>query len=171
MEVILTQTIDTLGPEGAVVNVKPGYGRNYLIPQGKAVQATKAAMAARERNMAAIKARLDSERQGAEGVAKKLLGTTLTITMRSGEDNKLYGSVTSADIAEKLAEIGIKVDKRKIILDEPLKSLGEFTLSYKAGYQVLGEFKVLVTSLQAQEQTPAPTAPEPAAPEEAGTEE
>ncbi|MDR9502289.1 MAG: 50S ribosomal protein L9 [Desulfurivibrionaceae bacterium] len=171
MEVILTQTIDTLGQEGAVVNVKPGYGRNYLIPQGKAVQATKAAMAARERNMAAIKARLDSERQDAEGVAKKLLGTTLTITMRSGEDSKLYGSVTSADIAEKLAEIGIKVDKRKIILDEPLKSLGEFTLSYKAGYQVLGEFKVLVTSLQAQEQTPAPTAPEPAAPEEAGTEE
>ncbi len=171
MEVILTQTIDTLGPEGAVVNVKPGYGRNYLIPQGKAVQATKATMAARERNMAAIKARLDSERQGAEGVAKKLLGTTLTITMRSGEDSKLYGSVTSADIADKLAEIGIKVDKRKIILDEPLKSLGEFTLSYKAGYQVLGEFKVLITSLQAQEQTPAPRAPEPAALEEAGTEE
>lgn len=175
MELILTQTIETLGEEGAVVNVKPGYGRNYLIPQGKAVLATKAAMAVRDRNMAAIKARLENERGTAETIAKKLDGTTVTITMRSGEDNKLYGSVTSADIAEKLAELGITVDKRKIVLDEPLKSLGEFAISYKAGYQVVGEFRVLITSLNAQEETPAPAAAEPeaveAADEEAGADE
>ena len=79
MELILKQTIETLGEEGAVVNVKPGYGRNYLIPQGKAVLATKGAIAERDRNMAAIKARLDSERSGAEAVAKKLNGITITI--------------------------------------------------------------------------------------------
>ncbi len=171
MELILTQTIETLGEEGAVVNVKPGYGRNYLIPQGKAVLATKAAMVERDRNMAAIKARLESERQGAEAVAKKLDGTTVTIIMRAGEDNKLYGSVTSADIAEKLAELGITIDKRKIMLDEPLKSLGEFMISYKAGYQVVGEFRVLITSLETQEEAAAPEAVEPAKDAEAATEE
>ncbi len=153
MELILTQTIDTLGEEGALVNVKAGYGRNYLIPQGKAVLATKAAIVERDRNMAAIQARLENERGTAENIAKKLDGTTLTITMRSGEDNKLYGSVTTADIAAKLEELGITVDKRKILLEEPLKSLGEYTVSYKAGYQVVGEFRVLITSLNAQEET------------------
>ncbi len=170
MELILKQTIDTLGEEGAVVQVKPGYGRNYLIPQGKAVLATKTSMAERDRNMAAIKDRLDNERKGAEFVAKKLSGTTVTITMRSGEDNKLYGSVNSADIADKLAEIGIKIDKRKIMLDEPLKSLGEFAISYKAGYQVIGEFKVLITSLNAQPETPAAAEAEAEAEIEADTE-
>ncbi len=153
MELILTETIDTLGEEGALVNVKAGYGRNYLIPQGKAVLATKAAIVERDRNMAAIQARLENERGTAENIAKKLDGTTLTITMRSGEDNKLYGSVTTADIAAKLEELGITVDKRKILLEEPLKSLGEYTVSYKAGYQVVGEFRVLITSLNAQEET------------------
>ncbi|MEN8256691.1 MAG: 50S ribosomal protein L9 [Thermodesulfobacteriota bacterium] len=175
MELILTQTIDTLGEEGALVNVKAGYGRNYLIPQGKAVLATKAAMTERDRNMAAIQARLESERGNAEGIAKKLDGTTLTITMRSGEDNKLYGSVTTSDIAAKLEELGITVDKRKIMLEEPLKSLGEFTVSYKAGYQVVGEFRVLITSLNAQEEASEPVETEAVEEspevEEAGTEE
>lgn len=164
MELILTQTIDTLGEVGSLVNVKPGYGRNYLIPQGKAVLANKNAMAERERNMAAINARLATERKIAETIAKKLDGITLTIVMRSGEDNKLYGSVTNAEIAEKLAELGVTVDKRRIMLDEPLKSLGEFKISYKAGYQILGEFKVLITSLNQKEETPA-------APEETVAEE
>lgn len=171
MELILTQTIDTLGEEGAVVNVKPGFGRNYLIPQGKAVLATKSTMAERDRNMAAIKERLDSERTGAEFIAKKLTGITVTIPMRSGEDSKLFGSVNSADIAEKLAELGIKIDKRKIILDEPLKSLGDYLISYKAGYQIIGEFKVLITSLNVQPETPAPVAAKTEVVEEAAVEE
>lgn len=162
MELILTQTIETLGEEGALVKVKPGYGRNYLIPQGKAVLATKAAMIERDRNMAAIKARLENERGAAMTVAKKLSGATVTITMRSGDDNKLYGSVTTADIADKLAELGITVDKRKIMLDEPLKSLGDFKISYKAGYQVVGEFRLLITSQNTQAASAAPTAATPA---------
>ncbi len=172
MELILTQTIETLGEEGALVKVKAGYGRNYLIPQGKAVLATKNAMAERDRNMAAIKARLQSERSSAEAIAAKLNGSTVTIIMRSGEDNKLYGSVTSADIADKLAELGITVDKRKIMLDEPLKSLGEFIISYKAGYQVFGEFRVLITSSTPQPEVAKPAAVEPeAVEEEAATDE
>lgn len=158
MELILTQTIETLGEEGALVKVKPGYGRNYLIPQGKAVLATKSAMIERDRNMAAIKTRLENERGAAMTVAKKLSGATVTITMRSGDDNKLYGSVTTADIADKLAELGITVDKRKIMLDEPLKTLGDFKISYKAGYQVVGEFRVLITT-QAASAAPAAATP------------
>lgn len=157
MELILKQTIDTLGEEGALVNVKPGYGRNYLIPRGLAALATKAAMVERDRNMAAIQARLDAERNDAESIAKKIDGTTITITMRSGEDNKLYGSVTSSDLADKLAELSIAVDKRKILLDEPLKNLGEFNVSYKAGYQVFGEFKVLIVPFGAEKEPAAPT--------------
>lgn len=171
MELILKQTIDTLGEEGAVVNVKPGYGRNYLIPQGLAALATKAAMVERDRNMAAIQARLDAERKDAESIAKKIDGTIITITMRSGEDNKLYGSVTSSDLADKLAELGITVDKRKILLDEPLKNLGEFNISYKAGYQVFGEFKVLIVPFGAEKAPAAPSAPAEAAEEETSSDE
>jgi len=147
MELILKETIDTLGQEGELVNVKNGYGRNYLLPQGKAVMASAAAIAQRDQNMAAIQARLDQAQGIAQTLAKKLAGATVTIAMRVGEDDRLYGSVTSADIAEKLAELGIKVDKRKIILEEPIKALGTETVAYKAGYQVKAEFSVEVTAI------------------------
>lgn len=147
MELILKKTIDTLGEEGDIVKVKNGYGRNYLIPQQKAVPATKANLAILEQEKAAIETRKSSQREGAEALAKKLAGATVIIEQRTGEADKLFGSVTTADIAEKLADLGIEVDKKKILLDEPIKTVGETMVPVKVGYQVSAEVKVEVVPL------------------------
>ncbi len=152
MELILKETIDTLGPEGAIVDVKPGFGRNYLLPQGKAVIATKNAIMERDKNMAAIQARIDNERGTATVLAKKLAGSTVTITMRAGDDGRLYGSVTNADIADKLQETGITVDKRKLVVDGTIKALGQYNVQYKAGYQVTADFTLDIVSIDAKPQ-------------------
>lgn len=144
MELILKKTIDNLGEEGDIVKVKPGFGRNYLVPQQMAVPATKGNVAIFELEKVAIEARKLAQRTEAEGLAKKLAGVTISIGKRVGEGNKLYGSVTTGDIAEKLAEIGIQIDKRKIIMDESIKTLGQFNVLVKVGYQVNSEVKVEV---------------------------
>jgi len=146
MELILRKTVDNLGEEGDVVNVKPGFGRNYLLPQGIAVLANPGNMAVLEKERAAIEARKTSMRAEAEGIAKKVSGTTIVIEQRAGEDDKLFGSVTSADIAEKLASLGIKIDRKKIVLDEPIKTLGEYMVKIKIAYQVIAEVKVQVAA-------------------------
>ncbi len=150
MELILKETIDTLGPEGAIVDVKAGYGRNYLLPQGKAVLATKNALMEREKNLAAIQSRIDNERGTAEVLSKKLTGKELTITVRSGDDGRLYGSVTTIEIAAHLEEQGIKVDKRKIIVDGVIKAIGLYNVQYKAGYQVTADFTLNIVSVDAK---------------------
>lgn len=150
MELILKETIDTLGEEGDIVKVKDGYGRNYLIPQQKAVLATKSNMAILDKEKAAIETRKKEQREGAEALAKKIAGATVSIEQRAGEDNKLYGSVTSADIAAKLAELGIEVDKKKIVLDEPIKTIGVTMVPVKVGYQVAAEIKVEISALASE---------------------
>ncbi|OKY76683.1 MAG: 50S ribosomal protein L9 [Desulfobulbaceae bacterium DB1] len=151
MELILKKTIDTLGQEGDIVKVKPGYGRNYLVPHGMAVLANKANLAILEQEMSVIKARKEKERQAAEELSKKIGGATVVIEQRVGEENKLYGSVTSADIAQKLAEVGIVIDKRKIVLDEPIKTLGVTMVPCKTGYQMTTEIKVEIVPLSIAE--------------------
>ena len=151
MELILRETIDTLGEEGDIVKVKAGYGRNYLIPQGKAVMTTKANLATREQNIAAITSRKEKQRQVSESLDKKIAGLTVTIAQRVGEEDKLYGSVTSSDIAEKLKELGVEIDKRKILLDEPIKSLGETVIPCKTGYQMTSDIKVEIVPLKEEE--------------------
>lgn len=151
MELILRETIDTLGEEGDIVKVKAGYGRNYLMPQGKAVMATKENLATREQNVAVITARKEKQRQESETLDKKIAGLTVTIAQRVGEEDKLYGSVTSADIAEKMKELGVEIDKRKILLDEPIKSLGETVVPCKTGYQMTSDIKVEIVPLQEEE--------------------
>ena len=128
MELILKETISTLGQEGAIVNVKPGYGRNYLLPHGKAVLANAQNKAILERSLATIKAKLETERQKAEALSKKLAGITITIAQLSGDDSRLFGSVTSSDIHNKLTEMDIAIDKKQIVLADPIKTLGEFTV-------------------------------------------
>lgn len=142
MQLILKQTVENLGEEGDVVKVKPGYGRNYLMPQGMAISASKGNIAQLEIEKVAIEARKKLQREEAEGVAKKLEACTITIAMRAGDENKLYGSVTSSDLADKLAEQGIVIDRRKIVLDEPIKTIGETLVTVKVGYQVTAQFKV-----------------------------
>ncbi|MFH1217488.1 MAG: 50S ribosomal protein L9 [Pseudomonadota bacterium] len=151
MELILKKTIDTLGQEGDIVKVKPGYGRNYLVPHGMAVLANKGNLAILEQEMSVIKARKENERQAAEALSKKIGGATVVIAQRVGEENKLYGSVTSADIAQKLAELGITIDKRKIVLDDPIKTLGVTMVPCKTGYQMTTEIKVEIVPLSSGE--------------------
>lgn len=146
MELILKKTIDNLGEEGDIVTVRPGFGRNYLVPQQLAVAANKSNLAIFEIEKEAIEARKKAQRTEAEDLSKKLSGIVISISKRVGEEDKLYGSVTSGDIAEKLAGIGIQIDKRKILLDEPIKTLGEFMVSVKVGYQVNSQVKVEVTA-------------------------
>lgn len=147
MDIILKTTIDTLGEEGDIVKVKDGYGRNYLIPRQKAVLATKGNLAKFEQQKAAIEARKKRQRQESEALAQKIGGATVTIEQHTGEEDKLYGSVTSADIAAKLAELGIEVDKKKILLDEPIKTLGTTLVPVKIGYQMTAEIKVEIVPL------------------------
>ena len=152
MELILKTTIDTLGEEGDVVKVKDGYGRNYLLPQGKAVIASKSNLAILDKEREAIEARKLAMRKDAESMAKKVTGTTVIFEMRAGEGDRLFGSVTSSDIADKLASLGIEVDKKKINLEEPIKSLGESMVSIKVGFQTNAEVKVQVVPLVEKEE-------------------
>ncbi len=144
MELILKETISTLGQEGSIVNVKAGYGRNYLLPQGKAVLANAQNKALLEQNLATIKARLEQERQQSEGLSKKLAGITVTITQLAGSDSRLFGSVTASDIQQKLAEMDIAIDRKQIVLTDPLKTLGEFTVAIKVGFQMTADIIVKI---------------------------
>jgi large subunit ribosomal protein L9 len=146
MELILKETISTLGQEGALVNVKPGYGRNYLLPQGKAVLANAQNKAILDRSLATIKAKLESERQQAEALSKKLAGITVTIAQLAGDDSRLFGSVTSTDIHQKLTEMDIVIDKRQIVLADPIKRLGEYTVQIKVGFQMTTDIIVKIVS-------------------------
>lgn len=146
MELILKETINSLGREGDIVKVKPGYGRNYLLPKGKAVVANAENKAALEENRAAIEARVAEERKAAEGVAKKLSGISIEISQLAGEDERLFGSVTNADISEKLAEVDIIIDRRQIVLPDPIKNLGEFTVPVKVGFDITTDIQVKVVS-------------------------
>ncbi|HIP82106.1 MAG TPA: 50S ribosomal protein L9, partial [Desulfocapsa sulfexigens] len=142
------ETIDTLGREGDIVKVKAGYGRNYLLPQQKAVAASPANVAIFEKNQADIQARIQKETKAAEALAKKLDGTTLSIAMLTGSEERLFGSVTSSDIAKKLAEdTSVEIDKKNILLQEPIKELGENNVTIKVGFQTTVDITVAVVPL------------------------
>jgi len=144
MQVILRQRIDTLGDAGEIVDVKPGYGRNYLIPQGLAYEATEANKRRLEAERARSVAKEAETLQDAQKRAGSIEGVSLTFNARAGQEGKLFGSITSADIAEKLAEQGITVDRRQIELDEPIKSLGVTSVPIRLHPQVRPEVKVWV---------------------------
>jgi large subunit ribosomal protein L9 len=150
MEIILKKTVDTLGEEGDIVKVKPGYGRNYLIPKKMAVLANKANLALLEQEKAVIETRRDKQRQEAETLSKKISGSSITIQHLAGEEEKLFGSVTAADIAKKLAELDIQVDKKNVLLTEPIKTLGETIVPIKVGYQMTSDITVTIVPLETE---------------------
>ena len=152
MELILKETINSLGQEGDIVKVKPGYGRNYLLPQGKAVIANDENRAILEQNRADIEARLAGERKAAEALEKKISAITLEIAQLAGEDGRLFGSVTNSDISEKLAEKNITLEKRQIVLTDPIKSMGEYTIPVKVGFEINAVIKVNVVAQKADEE-------------------
>ncbi len=149
MELILKEAISSLGLEGDVVTVKPGYGRNYLLPQGKAVLATSANLSLLEKDKAAIEARRAQNQKQAEETAKKISGLTVVIEQLAGIDERLFGSVTTADICTKLAELNITLDKRQILLGESIKTLGETKVQVKVGFNVVAEFTLNVVPIKA----------------------
>ncbi len=149
MELILKQTITSLGFEGDVVTVKDGYGRNYLLPQGKAILATKESLKELEENKAALEAKRAAAQKQAEDIASKLSGVEVIIEQLAGEDERLFGSVTSSDICDKLAESDVKLDKRQILLNDPIKVLGENRITVKVGFNVTAEIIVKVVPLKA----------------------
>lgn len=150
MEIILKQTVDTLGLEGDIVKVKPGYARNYLVPQKIAVIADKANLAALEQEKSGIEARKAKQRQKDEALEKKLSGTVVVIEMRVGDENRLFGSVTASDIADSLAKLGIEVDRKKIQLPEPIKTIGDTMVQIKVGYQIATDITVQVVPKEAE---------------------
>jgi large subunit ribosomal protein L9 len=151
MELILKETISTLGLEGDIVTVKPGFGRNYLLPQRKAVLANRENRAILEQNKAAIEARRQNERKLAEDLSKKISGIEIIIEQLAGDDGRLFGSVTSADIADKFAAQGIAIDKKQIVLVDPIKTLGAATVQIKVGFQMTTDITVNVVPPSAKE--------------------
>jgi len=145
MEVILREDVESLGRRGEVVKVKSGYGRNFLLPQGLAMPVTEAnrVLIARERK--AYEARMAKEKVECEGLAERLGALRFIAPRKVGESDLLYGSVTSGDLAEFLAEKGIEIDKRKIQLEEPIKRLGDYEVKIKLHPEVVATVKVTVS--------------------------
>src|SRR5574338_683566 len=126
MQVILTQDVANLGKAGELVSVRPGYGRNYLVPNGYAVTATVTNKNRLEHEKAVIERRVAKERAQADEIATRINGMTLQFERQVGEDEKLFGSVTSRDIAEQLKKANVDIDHRWIQLDQPVKALGKY---------------------------------------------
>ena len=151
MEVILKEDVANLGHRGDVVKVADGYGRNFLLPRKLALQATLANKAVIEQMKEAAARRSATEKVQAQELVAKLEPLTLGFTRKSGENGQLFGSVTSADIAGELAAKGFEVDRRKIQLNEPIKSLGDFTISVKLHREVTAHLRVTVAADASQE--------------------
>lgn len=144
MQVILRDALGKLGRAGDIVSVKPGYARNYLIPKGLAYEATDANVRRIEREKVQVEQRANEQLSDARGRAAALEGVSVTFNARAGDEGKLFGSITNADIAEKLGEQGIEVDRRQIVLEEPIKSLGVFSVPVRLHSEVQPEVKVWV---------------------------
>jgi large subunit ribosomal protein L9 len=146
VKLILTEDVPSLGEAGDVVQVKPGFARNYLLPQGKAVPATEAEVKAIEHHKRVIGERVARERKQLEAERERLEGAELEISAHAGEEGKLFGSVTAAQVAELLEARGFSVDRRKIQLDEPIKELGEHVVPIRLHRDVVARVKVRVSA-------------------------
>jgi large subunit ribosomal protein L9 len=169
LEVILLERIETLGQMGDVVKVKPGYARNFLLPQKKALRATKDNLAYFEKQRTQLEAQTLKRRQDAEGVAKKLEGLQVVILRQAGETGQLYGSVATRDISEAVTAAGFTVDRRQILLDQPIKTLGIFKTRVALHPEVIVGISANVAQseeeaqMQAAGKAPSAPAPEAAA--------
>lgn len=144
MKVILKEDIPRLGTMGETVQVAPGYGRNYLIPQGKAALATSKNFKELEHQRQLILRKAELIRKDAESFAEKFRGLTLTLARKVVEEDKIYGSVSVSDISQALEEAGVEIERKLIKLDEPIKTLGEFQVPVKVHADVTAEITVQV---------------------------
>jgi len=144
MRVILTKDVDALGLAGQIVRVSPGHARNKLLPENLAVEATSANLKRYEKTQAEFQVRSQKDKDRAKVLAERIEDLVLTIPQKAGEQDKLYGSVTSMDLAEALTQQGIDVDRRKIRIAEPIKSLGEFQVPIRLHNEVTATIRVSV---------------------------
>lgn len=145
-QVLLREEVENLGNRGDLVKVKAGYARNYLLPRKLAVQATTSNMRQIERERQTLLQKEELERSAAQGRAGEMSALRLNFTRRVGEHGILYGSVTSMDIAEAMKESGYEVDRRRIVLSEPIKATGDFTVSVRLHREVTVEVPVIVAA-------------------------
>ena len=143
-EVILREDVPNLGHIGDVVRVRPGYARNYLLPRGLAVDASHRNLHTLEHEKRVLGAKADRQRQAAEGVKSKLDGLTLTVRALAGETGRLFGSVTNLDVERLLAERGFSIDRRRILLSDPIKDLGTHAVVVQIGGGVRATIQVIV---------------------------
>ena len=146
MEVILRENVKDLGKAGQLVRVKPGYARNFLLPKGLAYEATEGNKRRIEGEQKARDAKDTAERDEARRQAQALAGLTVTLTGKAGEEGKLFGSITAQDIADALAAQGQQVDRRKLELDQPIKTLGFHTIPLRLHPEVPAEVRVQVVA-------------------------
>ena len=144
MDIILLQDVETLGTSGDIIKVKPGYARNFLFPRGLAVRSSKRNRALADEKKNSAKAKQLRETQVYEELVNKLKNTEVTIEVQVGDENRLFGSVTSQDIHKALIEKGIEIDRHSIELDEPIKALGIYDVNVKVAKGLLQEIKVYV---------------------------
>jgi large subunit ribosomal protein L9 len=144
MEVILRRDMDELGLEGDIVDVAKGYARNYLLPKGIALEASQQNKKALELQSKKIEVRRLKAKEEALELKQEMVGMEITFSLKAGEEGKLYGSVTTMDIASQLEKQGLAVDRRKIILEKPIKSLGEIEVPIRIYPEVTGSIKVVV---------------------------
>ena len=145
MELILRDDVEKLGRRGEVVNVAAGYGRNYLLPRGLAIPVTEANKAMIEKERRHWEARMAREKEECEALAARIAELRFVAPRKVGENDVLYGSVTSSDIAEFLESKSIEIDKRKVVLDDPIKTLGEHEVKVRIHPEVQATLKLLVT--------------------------
>ena len=144
MQIILQEDIEKLGHRGDVVTVKPGYARNFLLPRKLAIEATSGNMKVLERIRTSLAKKTATELEAAQKQASLLNGVSLKFTRKTGENDQMFGSVTSADIAEGLAAQGFKADKRQVQLADPIKIIGESQVTIKVFRDVTAQIKVSV---------------------------
>jgi large subunit ribosomal protein L9 len=144
MKIILTKDMDALGFAGQILDVTKGYARNYLIPQGFAIEATAQNLKLMEMQRRKVEDRMLKAKEEAERAKERIAEVVVTIPQKVGEEDKLYGSVTTMDIAGRLETEGISIDRRKIHLEKPIKTLGEFEVPVKLHPEVTAAIKIVV---------------------------
>ncbi len=144
MKVILKQDVENLGRRGDVINVSPGYGRNFLIPKKLALEVTASNLKMIEIERQALKKKVEQERQSFQTVIQQIDELTLTFTRKAGEKDVIFGSVSAADIKDALQKQGLEIDRKKIVLDEPIKRLGNFTVPVKVYHDDRAQLRIAV---------------------------
>lgn len=147
MKVLLKQDVAKIGKKGELLEVKEGYARNFLIPNGLAVEATGGTLKQLDEEKKAAERRKAKERDEAQALAAKIKGTTVTLKHKAGEEGRLFGSITSAEVSEALKQKGFEIDKKQVVVDDPIRLVGKYEVKVKLHHEVTASLHVEVMKL------------------------